>query len=129
VVGIDPPPGAELAQAELAAALADARDATAEVVDAVDSGGSETAAMLVHEWRGALFRVRLARHRLVPRQPLPTRALPPASEVRRPLTALAATVVVVFGVAAFTSGAVFALWQLWAAGLALVAAGFFAYRP
>src|SRR5207237_305321 len=32
VVGIEPPPGAEVAHAELAAALEDARDATAEVL-------------------------------------------------------------------------------------------------
>src|SRR5437763_5653210 len=67
VVGIDPPPGAEVAHAELAVALADARDATADVLDALESGGPELAAVLVHEWRGALFRVRLARHRLVAR--------------------------------------------------------------
>src|SRR5262249_55474347 len=35
-VGMEPPPGAETAHAELRAALADARDATAEVVDAVE---------------------------------------------------------------------------------------------
>ena len=83
----------------------------------------------MHEWRGALFRVRLARHRLVPRPGPPPRALPPPAEPGRPGAALAATLLVVVGVGAFTSGAVFALWQLWAAGLALVAAGFFAYRP
>src|SRR5918912_1088567 len=53
VVGVDPPPGAEVAHAELAAALADARDATAEVLDAVETGGAEAAGVLVHEWRGA----------------------------------------------------------------------------
>ena len=43
--------------------------------------------------------------------------------------ALAATLLVVLGVGAFTSGAVLGLWQLWAAGLMLVATGLFAYRP
>src|SRR5437660_12514448 len=119
VVGIDPPPGAEVAHAELAAALSDARDATAEVLDAVETGGAEAAAMLVHEWRGALFRVRLARHRLVVR---PAPALPataPPAPSRAPAAALAATLLVVLGVGAFTSGAVLGLWQLWAAGLTL----------
>src|SRR5438067_10619229 len=91
VVGIDPPPGAEVAHAELAAALADARDATAEVLDAVETGGAEAAAPLVHEWRGALFRVRLARHRLLGR-PSPT--VPPGPAVDAagaPAAALAAT--------------------------------------
>jgi hypothetical protein len=127
VVGIHPPPGAETAHAELAAALADARDATAEVLDAAETGGTETAALLVHEWRGALFRVRLARHRLAAR---PDPALPTAPDERRVApAALAATLLVITGVAAFTGGAVLGFWQLWAAGLALLAGGFFAYRP
>lgn len=62
--GIDPPVDAEASHAELAAALADARDATAEVADTAASGGPEAAWPLVYEWRGALFRVRLARARL-----------------------------------------------------------------
>jgi hypothetical protein len=129
VVGIDPPPGSEIAHAELAAALADARDATAEVLDAVDSGGPEAAGVLVHEWRGALFRVRLARHRLLARPtpaPLPA---PPAGIPDTPAAALVATVLILIGVGAFTTGAVMGLWQLWAAGLTLVASGLFAYRP
>ena len=62
--GIDPPADAEASHAELAAALADARDATAEVADAAAAGGPDAAWPLVYEWRGALFRVRLARARL-----------------------------------------------------------------
>jgi hypothetical protein len=129
VVGIEPPAGAEVAHAELAAALADARDATAQVLDAVETGGPDDAALLVHEWRGALFRVRLARHRLDARpRPAPR---PPAhvEAPRAPAAALAATLLVVIGVGAFTSGAVLGLWQLWAVGLLLVATGLFAYRP
>jgi len=130
VVGIEPPPGAEVAHAELAAALADARDATAQVLDAVETGGPEDAALLVHEWRGALFRVRLARHRLVAPRPGPApRPAAPVEAPRAPAAALAATLLVVLGVGAFTSGAVVGLWQLWAAGLLLVATGLFAYRP
>src|SRR5207253_1874642 len=47
--GISPPAGAETAHAELAAALADARDVTAEVADVLDSAGGDAAAVLVHE--------------------------------------------------------------------------------
>lgn len=64
--GIDPPADAEISHAELAAALADARDATAEIAEAAVAGGPEAAWPLVYEWRGALFRVRLARMRLAP---------------------------------------------------------------
>src|SRR4051794_21093863 len=129
VVGIEPPPGAEVAHAELAAALADARDATAEVLEAVEAGGPDAGALLVHGWRGALFRVRLARHRLVGRPEPVAAPSPPVEAPRPPAAALAATLLVVVGVGAFTSGAVLGLWQLWAAGLALVASGLFAYRP
>ena len=64
--GIDPPADAEASHVEIAAALADARDATAEVAEAATAGGPEAAWPLVYEWRGALFRVRLARARLGP---------------------------------------------------------------
>jgi hypothetical protein len=62
--GIDPPADAEASHAELAAALADARDATAEIAEVAAAGGPDAAWPLVYEWRGALFRVRLARMRL-----------------------------------------------------------------
>jgi hypothetical protein len=124
--GIDPPPGQEGAHEELAAALEDARDLTAEVADAIEMGGGSAVTVLVHEWRGALFRVRLARYRLslllVPRheQPLPRKPRRSAS---------VATALVLAGAASFAGGAVLTIWQLWALGLTLVAAGFFAYRP
>ena len=66
-LGIVPPAGAEAAHAELRAALAEARDATGEVAGALADGDADAVAALVHEWRGALFRVRLARHRLLER--------------------------------------------------------------
>ena len=124
--GIDPPSGQEGAHDELAAALEDARHLTADVVDALETGGSGAVAVLVHEWRGALFRVRLARYRLsllpVPRQE-------PAPPEKPQRSASAATALVLVGVAAFAGGAVLTIWQLWALGLTLVAAGFIAYRP
>ena len=116
VVGIDPPPGAEVAHAELAAALSDARDATAEVLDAVETGGAEAAAMLVHEWRGALFRVRLARLRLVPP---PEQPAPAPAEVERIATrAIAATLI---GAIVVALGALLGEWPLAAGGLTIVA--------
>ena len=59
--GLAPPPARATAHAELADALACARDATAEVAEAVSIWGAEGVEPLLHEWRGALFRVRLAR--------------------------------------------------------------------
>jgi hypothetical protein len=81
IAGLEPPPGAEAAHAELQTALTDARDATAEVADALAHGGIQAARPLVWEWRGALFGVRLARQRLLHapdesrvEQPAPVRA-------------------------------------------------------
>jgi hypothetical protein len=127
-VGIDPPVGAERAHAELAAALEEARDATGEVAELVELEGTDAAELLVHEWRGALFRVRLARHRLaaVPRVELPAEAVDDSGISGRAATS---TALVLAGTLAFTAGAVLALWPLWALGLGLVAVGFFAYRP
>lgn len=127
-LGIDPPAEAEWAHHELAAALGDARDATAEVTEAAWSGGSGAAAALVPEWRGALFRVRLAQMRLAQTRPALPQPAPqtPASHDR---AALVATALVLAGTFVVTCGAVLGLWQLWAAGLVLVAGGFLAYRP
>lgn len=125
--GIEPPLGDEGWHTELAAALADARDATAEVAEALETGGRECAALLVLEWRGALFRVRLARHRLQGRPVVPQ--IEPDPLPRQPWPALAAGLLVIAGAAAFTTGAMLTLWPLWALGLTFVAAGFLAYRP
>ena len=125
-LALDPPAGAEAAHAELAAALAEARDITAEVHDLVTSDGPGAAQLLVYEWRGALFRVRLARLRLHGR---PEHAAPPAAEPElRPAASLAATVLVVAGAALLAAGATVALWPVWSAGIALVAAACLVYR-
>jgi len=79
IAGLTPPAGAESSHEELASALVDARDATAEVSDAFSRGGLVAVEPLVWEWRGALFRVRLARRR-VAQQPVPARRDPPAPE-------------------------------------------------
>ena len=67
VLGIQPPDGSREAHVELARALVEARDATAEVLDEIEAFGPVAALPLVYEWRGALFRVRLARLRLTGR--------------------------------------------------------------
>ena len=116
VAGIAPPADAEATHAELAAALAGARDATAEVSDAVEHGGAEAAEPLVWEWRGALFRVRLARLRLVP---APERPVPAPAEAERIATrAIAATLV---GAIVVALGALLGERPLAAGGLTIVA--------
>lgn len=126
--GVEPPAGSESAHAELAAALAGARDATAEVAEALADAGSEAVAPLVHEWRGALFRVRLARLRLAaPRRRSTTLTeLPVDDGIARPLAAFA---LALGGGLAFVAGATLGLWPLWVAGLVAVCASVLAYRP
>ncbi len=126
-VGLRPPPGAEAAHAELADALAGARDATAEVAEVVELGGSEAAAGLLPEWRGALFRVRLARLRLTTPPPLPVEEEPePAAVHPNPL---AGTALAIVGALVFAAGASVSLWPVWALGIMLFAGGFLIFRP
>lgn len=127
VVGLEPPHGAETAHAELAAALAAARDATGEVADAVAEHGAEGLRPLLHEWRGSLFRVRLARLRLAAPAPLrPAAEEPPPEGYARPLVAF---LLALAGALAFAGGATFGMWPVWAAGLLAVCGGIVAYRP
>jgi hypothetical protein len=125
LAGVEPPPGARHAHGELADALVDARDATGEFADALETG-DRAASTLLLEWRGALFRVRLARVQISIR---PALAAPPPPGPGFPYAAAVATSLTVLGVTAFTAGAVLVLWPVWALGLALVAAGYLAYRP
>ena len=62
-LGLDPPPRAAPAHAELVDALAQARESTAEISFAVEEFDEDLVEKLLPEWRGALFRVRLARLR------------------------------------------------------------------
>ena len=126
IAGIEPPAGSERAHAELAVALRCARDATGEMREALELEGVMGAWRRVHEWRGALFNVRLARRRL--------EAGSAAAETRveriagfnwRPALAL---VLVLAGTVAFTAGAVTGLWPVWAVGLALVGASFLPFE-
>ncbi len=134
-VGIEPPPSAEDLHEELVAALAEARDATAEVAYAVEIDEADGVEPLLPEWRGSLFRVRLARLRALER----TNALAEAPAARPEQresdhqgpswTAIVATVLILGGAFLFTAGAVLVAWPVWAAGLALFAGGFVLYRP
>jgi hypothetical protein len=90
---------------------------------------------LLPEWRGVLFRVRLARLRAIERTAAPIGSDGDA-EPKRPrlrelpsVSALVATGLVIAGAFLFTAGAVLAAWPVWAAGLALLAGGFVLYRP
>jgi hypothetical protein len=127
-LGLRPPAGAEIAHAELAAALAGARDATAEIAEVLEHGGGIAAEPLLPEWRGALFRVRLARLRVATPKPLPAE-LETEPEPTARGDALAATILVLGGATVFATGATLQLWPVWALGLALFASGVLVYSP
>jgi hypothetical protein len=124
--GLPPLPATAEAHRELAAALEDARDVTGDVAALLEVDDTDAATELVHEWRGALFRVRLARRRLI-RVPQPRPQL--VAEPRTTALAAAALVLMAVGTVGFLAGAVLVIWPLWAAGLALVAASLLVYRP
>jgi hypothetical protein len=135
-VGIDAPDLAATLHAELVAALAEARDATAEVSYALESGDPESVEPLLLEWRGALFRVRLARLRALERSRATVGEQPAGVAARRrertdrtAVSAIVATILILAGAFLFTAGAVLVAWPIWAAGLALFAGGFILYRP
>jgi hypothetical protein len=127
-LGLRPPAGAEIAHAELAAALAGARDATAEIAEVLEHGGSIAAEPLLPEWRGALFRVRLARLRVATPKPLPAELETEPEQTARG-DALAATILALSGATVFATGATLQLWPVWALGLALFVSGVLVYSP
>jgi hypothetical protein len=124
--GFAPPAGIAPVHTELAEALAGARDATAELIEAIDDGGAEAALLYVHEWRGALFRVRLARLRLSTPKTRRERAPEARRSLRGPLLAFTLTLA---GSVAFAVGALSGLWPLWAAGMLAVAGSLVTYKP
>src|SRR5438067_3533959 len=85
--GLEPPEGAASAHAELADALACAREVTGEIAAGCDLFGREGVEPLLHEWRGALFRVRLARMRLAAPAKRTTTQLAFDDAIARPLLA------------------------------------------
>jgi hypothetical protein len=125
-LGLSPPAAAEPAHSELAAALTGARDATGDVVEAADVLGARGVDALLHEWRGALFRVRLARLRLTGGGVVPAA---PQQEQRLIRTPLMATILTVVGAAAFAVGATAGPWPLWVAGMLAICISLLMYRP
>jgi hypothetical protein len=125
--GLAPPTGVEPVHAELAAALAGARDSTADLVEGLEEDGLDAAMPCVPEWRGALFRVRLARLRLA--APLPAEPEPVVAPDEGRGHALVSLLLLLAGAAAFAGGAVGAFWPLWAIGIAFVCSSFIAYKP
>jgi hypothetical protein len=81
---------------------------------------------LLHEWRGAVFRVRLARMRLAAPGDVPTADLEVDDGLVRPLVAF---LLALGGALAFVAGATLGLWPLWTLGLIGVCASILAYRP
>jgi hypothetical protein len=135
-VGINAPDTAATVHAELVEALGEARDATADVSLALEHGDPEAVEPLLLEWRGALFRVRLARLRALERsrvaaQERSRRAVDESRgrQDRTAVSAVVATILILGGAFLFTAGAVLVAWPVWAAGLALFAGGFVLYRP
>ena len=121
VTGLDPPVGAELEHEELASALTDARDATAEIAYVAEAGDLEAVESYVYEWRGTLFHVRLARLRLsTPVQESPALALAPEPSPRRVLLNRG---LVAAGALVLAAGALAGLWLLAAVGLTAFALG------
>ncbi|MGH2995730.1 MAG: hypothetical protein ACRDON_12135 [Gaiellaceae bacterium] len=134
-VGIEPPQGAEELHEELVAALGEARDATAEIALALDAD-ADLVEPLLPEWRGILFRVRLARLRALERSSALRNVRAAASQGtdekapgRSTLLTGISVLLVAGGALLFTAGAVLAAWPVWAAGLGLLAGGFVLHRP
>ena len=119
------------------AEASDVRAATSEVAAALEAEDGVLVENLLPEWRGALFRVRLARLRALERSPLQLprsqgteeRHARPERRGRRSTVVLVAIGLVATGAFLFTAGAVLAAWPLWAAGLALFAGGLVLFRP
>jgi hypothetical protein len=118
-LGIEPPAGAAGAHAEFASALAYARDVTAEVAEAIEVDGARAAQILQWEWRGAIFRVRLARLRLAEQTPAPPPMPVISAGLPAPRAALLALLLVVAGAIAVVTGAQLDIWPLSAGGLSL----------
>jgi hypothetical protein len=128
--GLRPPHGAVEAHAELAASLAVARDATAEVVEAATDGGTIAVEPLLYEWRGVLFGVRLARLRLAgPPRPAGAEAVLEPDAPGVAVRPLAAVLLVAAGAATAVVGSRLGLWPVWAAGLVATALSPLVHRP
>jgi hypothetical protein len=121
VTGLEPPLEAETAHEELASALTDARDATAEIAYALEVDDAEGAGPYVYEWRGALFRVRLAQLRLS--NPVPQSPVPSAVTGISPRRVMLGWLLVAAGALVLAAGAIAGIWLLAAVGLTAFALG------
>jgi hypothetical protein len=128
VSALSAPQEAALVHEELAEALADARELTAETAEALAHGGLEAAAPLVWEWRGALFRIRFARIRLERPRAVPAAVPDPGSPpaARAPVVAAGAVAV---GSTLVLVAALLGLWLLVALMLTGTVAGSVLLRP
>ena len=115
VLSLAPPAEAEELQSDLADALVAAREATSAIVQALEHGAP--VGSLVYEWRGALFRVRVARADLA-REAEGRRGLPTFAWTRIHGVALLLVALV-----AVASGAHESAWIVVAAGVAGALAG------
>ena len=128
VVGLEPPADSEPLHRELGDALAEARDLTAEIADALQHGGPDAAVPLVWEWRGSLFRIRFARLRLErPRASTAVVTPVPAPQPRTPPPLTAGVVAV--GSALVLLAALLGLWLLVGLTLAGTLAASVLLRP
>ena len=121
VTGLQPPFEAEAAHEELAEALTDARDATAEIAYVLEVDDAEAAQPYVYEWRGALFRVRLAQLRLA--SPAQAATAPPTTQEPSIPRALLAWALVAAGAFVLAAGAISGMWLPAALGLVAFALG------
>ena len=128
VSGLTPPPGAAAVHDEVAQALAEARELTAEVSEALACGGTEAATPLVWEWRGVLFRVRFARRRLE-RPRLQPAAVPQPAPVGTIGQQIVAASAVAVGSVLVLVAALLGLWLLVALTLTGTVAGSILLRP
>jgi hypothetical protein len=123
--GLSPPEDVESAHAELAAALTAARDATGEFAQALTFEGAAAIGPRIHLWRGALFRVRLARSRLDDRKSVQPEDAEPDAALLAPAIALA---LALGGTIAFVVGAVTSRWPFSVAGAGALVASLVVYR-
>ena len=126
--GLSPPQHAILVHEELAEALAEARELTAEIAESLAHGGLEAAGPLLWEWRGVLFRVRFARLRLERPRSAADLELEPGSPASPRPPVLAAGAVAV-GSALVLVAALLGMWLLVAFTLAGTVAGSVLLRP
>ena len=122
------PEDAAVVHDELAEALAEARELTAETAEALAQRGLEAAWPLVWEWRGALFRIRFARVRLERPRNAPAVVADAGSPLKARAPLLAAGAVAV-GSALVLGAALLGLWLLMALTLAGTVAGSVLLRP